>query len=201
MPIADGGPGTGNACALSDDPPGQRTQGTGAAPQATGCRRPATARSWSCRRRRNASAAAIPPTRTRQDSDFWAPHRLQRGGSGAGAGARRKHGEGDPVLPRARSGTRRLGRPWLGPDGAVERLGMDDAIRSRTSTTSCPACWRWPPPRAHHLAADADFDPKLIGWLNCVRRAGAAGRATAAGIPRARPPAGRGCGCSSRPTK
>ena len=109
------------------------------------------------------------------------PHRLRRTGGGAGAGAGRRHGE-SLLFCRERDPEREgWDGPRLGPEGAVDLLGMDDAYPIADIDDILPACWRggggcittWVATPTSTQADRLD-QPRA--------RAGAPGRAAAAGV-------------------
>ena len=57
----------------------------------------------------------------------------------------------------------------LGPDGAVDALGMDDAYPIADLDEILPGLLEGRARVYSHLGRDAEFDLKLIGWLNRVR--------------------------------
>lgn len=66
--------------------------------------------------------------------------------------------------------------PRAGPEGAVEAFGMDDAYPITDLDDILPGLLEGRTRVYYHFGRDADFDLKLIGWLNRVRaqvRAGA----------------------------
>ena len=81
----------------------------------------------------------------------------------------RKHGEAI-LFCRERDPEREgWDGPRLGPDGAVELLGMDDAYPISDIDDILPGLLEGRRRVHYHLGRDADFDLKLIGWLNRVR--------------------------------
>jgi Xaa-Pro aminopeptidase len=59
--------------------------------------------------------------------------------------------------------------PRCGPDGAVERYGMDDAYPIADLDEILPGLLEGRSRVYYHFGRDAEFDLKLIGWLNRVR--------------------------------
>jgi Xaa-Pro aminopeptidase len=59
--------------------------------------------------------------------------------------------------------------PRVGPDGAVERHGMDDAYPIDDLDEILPGLLEGRTRVYYHFGRDTDFDLKLIGWLNTVR--------------------------------
>lgn len=105
----------------------------------------------------------------RQDSDFWyltgcdEPHAVLVLVPG------RKHGEAI-LFCRERDPEREgWDGPRLGPEGAVEVLGLDDAYPVSDIDDILPGLLEGRRRVHYHLGRDADFDLKLIGWINRVR--------------------------------
>ncbi len=59
--------------------------------------------------------------------------------------------------------------PRAGPDGVVERYGMDDAYPIDDLDEILPGLLEGRTRVYYHFGRDTDFDLKLIGWLNRVR--------------------------------
>jgi Xaa-Pro aminopeptidase len=59
--------------------------------------------------------------------------------------------------------------PRLGPEGAVDALGVDDAYPIADLDDILPGLLEGRSRVYYHFGRDADFDLKLIGWLNRVR--------------------------------
>ena len=59
--------------------------------------------------------------------------------------------------------------PRSGPEGAVETFGMDDAYPIDDLDEILPGLLEGRTRVYYHFGHDADFDLKLIGWLNRVR--------------------------------
>jgi Xaa-Pro aminopeptidase len=59
--------------------------------------------------------------------------------------------------------------PRAGPEGAVERHGMDDAYPIDDLDEILPGLLEGRTRVYYHFGRDTDFDLKLIGWLNTVR--------------------------------
>ena len=59
--------------------------------------------------------------------------------------------------------------PRLGPEGAVDALGMDDAYPISDIDEILPGLLEGRRRVHYHLGRDAEFDLKLIGWINRVR--------------------------------
>ncbi len=105
----------------------------------------------------------------RQDSDFWYLTGCNEPDAVLALVPGRKHGEAilfcrerDPER-EGWDGTR------LGPEGAVDALDMDDAYPISDIDDILPGLLEGRRRVHYHLGRDADFDLKLIGWLNRVR--------------------------------
>ena len=59
--------------------------------------------------------------------------------------------------------------PRLGPEGAVEALGLDDAFPISDLDDILPGMIEGRSRVYYHLGRDTEFDLKLMGWLNRVR--------------------------------
>jgi Xaa-Pro aminopeptidase len=59
--------------------------------------------------------------------------------------------------------------PRVGPEGAVDTLGVDDAYPITDLDDILPGLLEGRSRVYYHFGRDADFDLKLIGWLNRVR--------------------------------
>ena len=59
--------------------------------------------------------------------------------------------------------------PRCGPDGAVDRFGMDDAYPITDIDDILPGLLEGRSRVYYHFGRDAEFDLKLIGWINRVR--------------------------------
>ena len=105
----------------------------------------------------------------RQDSDFWYLTGCNEPEAVLVLVPGRKHGEAI-LFCRERDPEREgWDGPRLGPDGAVELLGMDDAYPISDIDDILPGLLEGRRRVHYHLGRDADFDLKLIGWLNRVR--------------------------------
>src|SRR5690606_26479761 len=60
--------------------------------------------------------------------------------------------------------------PRLGPDGAVEQLGMDDAYAFDDIDDILPGLIEGRTRVFYHFGRDTDFDLKLMAWVNRVRQ-------------------------------
>src|SRR5690606_26502216 len=105
----------------------------------------------------------------RQDSDF---HYLTGFGEPAAVLVLvpgRSHGE-SLLFCRERDPVREAwDGPRLGPEAAVEALGMDDAYPIDDLDEILPGLLEGRTRVYYHFGRDTDFDLKLIGWLNRVR--------------------------------
>jgi Xaa-Pro aminopeptidase len=128
----------------------------------------------------------------RQDSDFWYLTGFPEPDAVLVLVPGRAHGEAI-LFCRERDPEREAwDGPRAGQEGAVEQTSAwTMRIRSPTSTKSCPGLLEGRSRVYYHFGRDAEFDLKLIGWVNRVRAQDAHGRAAAARIPRAGPPARR----------
>jgi len=105
----------------------------------------------------------------RQDSDFWYLTGCNEPEAVLVLIPGRKHGEAI-LFCRERDPEREAwDGPRLGPEGAVEQLGMDDAYPISDIDDILPGLLEGRRRVHYHLGRDADFDLKLIGWLNRVR--------------------------------
>src|SRR5690606_38378956 len=81
----------------------------------------------------------------------------------------RKHGE-SLLFCRERDPDREAwDGPRIGPEGAVESFGMDDAYPIEDIDEILPGLLEGRTRVYYHFGRDTDFDLKLIGWLNRVR--------------------------------
>ena len=105
----------------------------------------------------------------RQDSDFWYLTGCDEPEAVLALVPGRKHGEAI-LFCRERDLQREA---WdgsrLGPEGAVAALGLDDAYPIADIDDILPGLLEGRRRVHYHLGRDADFDLKLIGWLNRVR--------------------------------
>ncbi len=105
----------------------------------------------------------------RQDSDFWYLSGFAESDAVLVLVPGRKHGE-SILFCRERDPEREAwDGPQLGPEGAVEVLGIDDAYPISDIDDILPGLLEGRARVHYHLGRDADFDLKLIGWLNRVR--------------------------------
>ena len=81
----------------------------------------------------------------------------------------RKHGE-TLLFCRERDPEREAwDGPRIGPDGAPDALGVDDAYAIDDIDEILPGLLEGRSRVYYHFGRDTDFDLKLIGWLNAVR--------------------------------
>ena len=105
----------------------------------------------------------------RQDSDFWYLTGCAEPDAVLVLVPGRKHGE-SILFCRERDPEREgWDGPRLGPEGAVEVLGVDDAYPVSDIDDILPGLLEGRRRVHYHLGRDAEFDLKLIGWLNRVR--------------------------------
>jgi len=105
----------------------------------------------------------------RQDSDFWYLTGCDEPEAVLALVPGRKHG--DAILFCRERDLQR--EAWdgsrLGPEGAVAALGLDDAYPIADIDDILPGLLEGRRRVHYHLGRDADFDLKLIGWINRVR--------------------------------
>ena len=105
----------------------------------------------------------------RQDSDFWYLTGFGEPDAVLVLVPGRRHGEAI-LFCRERDPEREgWDGPRLGPEGAVDVLGIDDAYPVSDIDDILPGLLEGRRRVHYHLGRDADFDLKLIGWLNRVR--------------------------------
>jgi len=105
----------------------------------------------------------------RQDSDFHYLTGFGEPGAVLVLVPVRSHGE-SLLFCRERDPVREAwDGPRLGPEGAVDALGMDDAYPIDDVDEILPGLLEGRTRVYYHFGRDTDFDLKLIGWLNRVR--------------------------------
>ncbi|HEY1070795.1 aminopeptidase P N-terminal domain-containing protein [Thermomonas sp.] len=105
----------------------------------------------------------------RQDSDFWYLTGCDEPEAVLVLVPGRRHGE-SILFCRERDPEREgWDGPRLGPEGAVDALGLDDAYPITDIDDILPGLLEGRRRVHYHLGRDPDFDLKLIGWLNRVR--------------------------------
>jgi Xaa-Pro aminopeptidase len=105
----------------------------------------------------------------RQDSDFWYLTGFAEPEAVLVLAPGRKHGE-QLLFCRERDAAKEAwDGPRIGPEGAVETLGMDDAYPIADLDDILPGLLEGRSRVYYHFGRDTDFDLKLIGWVNRVR--------------------------------
>lgn len=105
----------------------------------------------------------------RQDSDLWYLAGFDEPDAVLVLVPGRAHGE-SLLFCRERDPAREgWDGPRAGPEGAVERFGMDDAYPIDDLDEILPGLLEGRTRVYYHFGRDTDFDLKLIGWLNRVR--------------------------------
>jgi Xaa-Pro aminopeptidase len=105
----------------------------------------------------------------RQDSDFWYLTGFNEPDAVLVLVPGRKHGEA-LLFCRERDPEREAwDGPRAGPEGVVERYGMDDAYPYADLDEILPGLIEGRSKVYYHFGRDAEFDLKLIGWINRVR--------------------------------
>ncbi len=105
----------------------------------------------------------------RQDSDFWYLTGFAEPESVLVLVPGRKHGEA-LLFCRERDPEREAwDGPRVGPEGAVDALGLDDAYPIDDIDDILPGLIEGRSRVYYHLGRDTEFDLKLISWLNQVR--------------------------------
>ena len=105
----------------------------------------------------------------RQDSDFWYRCGVPEPEAVLVLVPGRRHGEA-LLFCRERDPEREAwDGPRFGQDGAVESFGMDDAYPIEDLDEILPGLLEGRSRVYYHFGRDAEFDLKLIGWVNRVR--------------------------------
>ncbi|MGH8063080.1 MAG: aminopeptidase P N-terminal domain-containing protein [Pseudoxanthomonas sp.] len=105
----------------------------------------------------------------RQDSDFWYLSGFPEPEAVLVLVPGRKHGE-TLLFCRERDVEREAwDGPRAGQEGAVEQFGMDDAYPIEDLDEILPGLLEGRSRVYYHFGRDAEFDLKLIGWVNRVR--------------------------------
>lgn len=105
----------------------------------------------------------------RQDSDFWYLSGFPEPEAVLVLVPGRKHGE-TLLFCRERDPEREgWDGPRAGQEGAVEQFGMDDAYPIEDLDEILPGLLEGRSRVYYHFGRDAEFDLKLIGWVNRVR--------------------------------
>lgn len=105
----------------------------------------------------------------RQDSDLWYLTGFPEPEAVLVLVPGRKHGE-SILFCRERDPDREAwDGPRSGPEGAVEQFGMDDGYPITDLDEILPGLLEGRSRVYYHFGRDAEFDLKLIGWLNRVR--------------------------------
>ena len=105
----------------------------------------------------------------RQDSDFWYLSGFGEPEAVLVLVPGRKHGEA-LLFCRERDPEREAwDGPRAGPEGAVDAYGMDDAYPIDDLDEILPGLIEGRSRVYYHFGRDAEFDLKLIGWVNRVR--------------------------------
>jgi Xaa-Pro aminopeptidase len=105
----------------------------------------------------------------RQDSDFWYLSGFAEPDAVLVLVPGRRHGEA-LLFCRERDPERESwDGPRSGPEGAVEQIGMDDAYPIADLDEILPGLIEGRSRVYYHFGRDAEFDLKLIGWVNRVR--------------------------------
>ncbi|MEQ4575532.1 MAG: Xaa-Pro aminopeptidase [Gammaproteobacteria bacterium] len=105
----------------------------------------------------------------RQDSDFWYLSGFPEPDAVLVLVPGRRHGE-VILFCRERDPEREAwDGPRIGQEGAVEQYGMDDAYPIEDLDDILPGLLEGRSRVYYHFGRDADFDLKLIGWVNRVR--------------------------------
>ena len=105
----------------------------------------------------------------RQDSDFWYLTGFNEPEAVLVLVPGRAHGEALLFCRERHPEREAWDGPRAGPEGAVECFGMDDAYPYSDMDEILPRLIEGRSRVHYHFGRDAEFDLKLIGWLNRVR--------------------------------
>ena len=105
----------------------------------------------------------------RQDSDFWYLTGFAEPESVLVLVPGRKHGEALLFCRERDADKEAWDGPRAGPEGAVDRYGMDDAYPIADLDEILPGLLEGRSRVYYHFGRDKDFDLTLIGWVNRVR--------------------------------
>jgi Xaa-Pro aminopeptidase len=105
----------------------------------------------------------------RQDSDFWYLSGFSEPEAVLVLVPGRKHGECLLFCRERDVDKEAWDGPRAGPEGAIERYGMDDAYPISDLDEILPGLLEGRRRVYYHFGRDKDFDLTLIGWLNRVR--------------------------------
>ena len=105
----------------------------------------------------------------RQDSDFWYLCGFPEPDAVLVLVPGRKHGEALRFCRERDPEREAWDGPRFGQDGAVESFGMDDAYPIEDLDEILPGLLEGRSRVYYHFGRDAEFDLKLIGWVNRVR--------------------------------
>lgn len=105
----------------------------------------------------------------RQDSDFWYLTGFDEPEAVLVLVPGRRHGECLLFCRERDPGREAWDGPRVGPEGAVDALGVDDAYPIDDLDEILPGLLEGRTRVYYHFGRDTEFDLKLIGWLNRVR--------------------------------
>lgn len=105
----------------------------------------------------------------RQDSDFWYLSGFDEPDAVLVLVPGRSHGESLLFCRERDAGREAWDGPRVGTDGAVDRLGVDDAYPITDLDDILPGLLEGRTRVHYHFGRDTEFDLKLIGWVNRVR--------------------------------
>ena len=105
----------------------------------------------------------------RQDSDFWYLCGFPEPEAVLVLVPGRRHGEALLFCRERDPGREAWDGPRFGQEGAVESFGMDDAYPIDDLDEILPGLLEGRSRVYYHFGRDAEFDLKLIGWVNRVR--------------------------------